>query len=172
MKSFTNDDFLRLVEELTERQYGLDSSDEESEHYWMPADALAKDKIKKPGEGGSIDITKIRKEDIQDMLYKHTNFKIGVFLIRITKYHSYPVKNKASTDLKMDLAFWHEVTKTPTGAPCKMTYRFDIGKDNRFSNRSWLSYLTSKAIMKDVPVETVVDIFRWFQALHRMTAFL
>jgi hypothetical protein len=172
MKSFTNDDFLRLVEELTERQYGLDSADEESENYWMPADPAAKDKIKKPGEGGGIDISKIRKEDIQDMLYKHTNFKIGVFLIRITKYHSYPVKNKASTDLKMDLAFWHEVTKTATGAPCKMTYRFDIGKDNRFSNRSWLSYLTSKAIMKDVPVETVVDIFRWFQALHRMTAFL
>lgn len=166
MKSLSNDDYLRLLEDLNAED-DIDIS--ESEPFWMPADPPAKEKIKPPGMVGAIDVSNIKKHDLQKIIYNHTSMKIGIFLIRVTKYHSLPGKNQ---DLKMDLSFWHEVYKTPSGAPCKMTYKFDIGSDKRFSNCSWLSYLTDKSSMKEVSIDTVVEVIRWFQGIHRMTAFL
>lgn len=167
MKTLSQDEYLRLIEELNEEDdySGL-------EPFWMPADPPAKEKIKPPGVGGAIDITNTKKNDIQDIIYKYTSLKVGIFLIQITKYNSQPSKSGKNQDLKMDLSFWHEVYKTPSGAPCKMTYKFDIGSDKRFSNRSWMTYLSDKSNMKEVPVDVVVEIIRWFQGIKRMTAFL
>jgi hypothetical protein len=53
-----------------------------------------------------------------------------------------------------------------------MTYRLDLLKDNRFSNRPWLSYIKNNSHATGVPVDTAVDIIRWFQGVIRMTAFL
>lgn len=168
MKYLTNEDFLRLIEELSD---DVDESDFSYENSWMPADPPAKDKIKPPGNG-MVDLTNVKKGNVKDILYKSTIFKIGLFTIRITKYHSYPTKNNKEQDLKIDLTFLREVDRTPSGAPCKMQYKFDIGKDSRFANRPWLSYLSDSSNMKNVPIEDAVEIIRWFQGLHRMTAFL
>jgi hypothetical protein len=173
MRSFTKDEFQRLVEELTAQQYGDEiDAPEEEEIVWMPADPPAKDKIKLPSNSGVMDLTKVKKDQIKDALYKCTSLKVGNFTIKITKYHGYPDKNGKGQDLKMDLSFWHEVYKTPSGAPCKMTYRFEIGKDSRFAGRPWLLYQFGTSGMKDVPADVVVEVIRWFQGVTRMTAFL
>lgn len=173
MKSFTNDEFLRLVEELTEKQYSDEVEEPEYEYSWVPSEPHVKDRLKKvPISSGILDLSKVKKEAIKDMLYKSTLFKIGIFTIRITKYHSYPTKLEINQGLKIDLAFLHDVNKTSSGAPCKMQYKFEIGKDSRFSNRPWLVYLTDSSSLKNVPIEDAVEIIRWFQGLQRMTAFL
>lgn len=172
MKSFTQDEYLRLIEECAEQEYGDETDNPEYEYTWMSDKAsYIKSKIKNP-TSGTIDLSKIKKESIKDTLFKSTVFKIGTFTIKVTKYHSYPIKNNTNQDLKIDLAFLHDVTKTPSGAPCKMQYKFDIGKDSRFTNRPWLIYLTDNSSMKNVPIEEAVEVIRWFQGLIRMTAFL
>lgn len=173
MKSFTNDEFLRLVEELTEQQYTDEVEEHEHEFSWMPMASYVKDKLKnRPISNGTLDISKVKKEAIKDILCKGTLFKIGIFTIRITKYHSYPNKNDKNQDFKLDLGFLHDVTKTPSGAPCNMQYKFEIGKDSRFANRPWLVYLSDSSNLKNVPINDAVEIIRWFQGLQRMTAFL
>ena len=173
MGTFTKEEFLRLVEQLTDQQYGDEIEPQEPEEIvWMPADPPAKEKIRMPSDAGVIDLTKCKKDKIQESLYKCTTLKVGHFTIKITKYHGLPNKNGKSQDLKVDLSFWHEVYHTPSGAPCKMTYRLDVAKDNRFSNRPWLSYLSGSTGVKNVPIETAVEIVRWFQGVIRMTAFL
>lgn len=169
MKSFTQDEYLRLIEECAEQEYGDETDNPEYEYTWMSDKAsYIKSKIKNP-TSGTIDLSKIKKEAIKDTLFKSTVFKIGIFTIRITKYHITPVKNNI---LKIDLTFLHDVTKTSSGAPCKMQYKFEIGKDSRFANRPWLIYLTDNSSMKNVPIEEAVEVIRWFQGLIRMTAFL
>jgi hypothetical protein len=173
MGTFTKEEFLRLVERLTEQQYGGEIDEPESEEtVWMPADPPAKDKIKYPSSNGVIDLTNVKKDKIKDALYKCTTLKVGHFTVKISKYHGYPDKNGKGQDLKLDLTFWHEVYRTPSGAPCRMTYKLDVAKDNRFSNRPWLSYLSGTSAARNVPIDTAVDIIRWFQGVIRMTAFL
>ena len=172
MKPFTQDELLRLIEELTEKQYSDEIDIPDEDITWIPAEPPAKEKIKLPSENGVIDLTKVKKEQIKDALYKCTTIKVGNFTIKITKYHGYPDKYGKSQDLKMDLSFWHEVYKTPSGAPCKMTYSFEIGKDSRFYNRPWLCYQVGNYSLKNVPADVVVEIIRWFQGVIKMTAFL
>lgn len=62
--------------------------------------------------------------------------------------------------------------RTPSGNPCNMDYRINLHKDNRFTNRPWLNEFGPQGEADDVPIETVVDIIRWLQALKRMNAFL
>jgi hypothetical protein len=169
MKTFTNDDFLRLIDDLDD-QYGDDADDPENDFVWVPADPLYKKKIKSPGPDGVIDLSTIKKENIKDKLFNHTMFKVGIYTIRITRYSSDPNDSK-NKDLSLDLSFLYDETKTPSGIPCEMQYKFEPSKDNRFNQCSWLKYLTNSSTMKNVPIDEVVEIIRWFQGVHRMTAF-
>jgi len=172
MKTMTKEEFLRLVEELTQQQYDDPEPITEQEMEWIPADPPAKDRIKLPSETGVIDLTKYKKDKIKDAIYKCSSLKVGHFTIKVTKYHGYPSPKSPGGDLKVDLSFWHEVYKTPSGAPCKMTYRLDVTKDSRFSNRDWLSYCKNSWSAREVPIDTAVEIIRWFQGIIRMIAFL
>lgn len=170
MKSFTQDEFLRLIEECTEQEYGDEINIPEFEYNWISEkSSYIKKKIQELKPNGTIDLSKVKKEAIRDALFKSTLFKIGIFTIRITKYHSHPSKDQ---DIKIDLSFLYDATQTPSGAPCKMQYKFELGKDNRFANRSWLVYLSTSSSMKEVPIEEAVEVIRWFQGITRMTAFL
>lgn len=175
MKSFTNEDFLRLIEELDD----IDNYDEdygsEPEFTWVPADPLYKKKFKSPTNGSGSNLTNTKKESIKEALFQGTIFQVGIFTIKITKYSSDPDDKKTNQDLKVDLSLLQEIKKTPSGAPCKMQNKIHLKNDSRFTNCAWLKYIQpgfDSSKLKDVPMNEVVDIIRWLQGLTRMSAFI
>lgn len=177
MTPISKDDYLKLLEDLSNDQYGSDDySDEQHipDEAWIPSESGVKEMIRFKNLHGKIDVTKYRKEQIQDALYKCMNIQVGEFLIKIESYHGQPDKFGKGANLTMDIEIWEKRYVTPTGRPCNMDFRIDWSKDNRFFGRKWLSYFSggTRSSAFNVPVETVIEIVRWMQALKRMTAFL
>lgn len=172
MTSISKEDYQRLLEELS------DEYDDEIDIYsipddsWIPGESSAKEALNKINHTGIVDVTKFKKDKIQDALYKCVNIKINDFLLRIDSYHGHPDKNNKGINLSMDIELWETKYRTPSGMPCKMEYRIDLFNDNRFNTRPWLSYFFKSGNGINLPVETVVDVVRWLQALKRMNAFL
>jgi hypothetical protein len=177
MNAISKEDYLKLLEDLANDQYGYDEQPEDThvpDEAWIPSESVAKEMIRMKNLHGKIDVTKFRKDKIQDALYKCMNIQVGDFLIKIESYHGHPDKFGKGVNLTMDIEVWEKRYQTPTGRPCNMDFRIDWSRDNRFFGRKWLDYFgggtNSSGI--NVPVETVVEIVRWMQALKRMTAFL
>lgn len=173
MSPISKEDYIKFLEELTEQQY----SDEDDtytipEDAWMPAESLAKEKMKIHDRAGSVDLLNCKKSKIQDALYKCTNVKVGSYLIRIHEYHGTPNKIGIGANLTMDIEVWETVYQTPSGHPCKMDYNKNFHKDNRFYGKPWLNYFSTVGVAHDMPVETVVDVIRWLQAIQKIGAFL
>lgn len=169
-----------MLEEAAEEQYGSEDSDHVEpaveESSWIPSVDPRKEqmleRLKRSTLYGRIDVTKLRKDQIQDALYKCVNLEVGEFTLHINEYHGYPLPNKKGNELTMDITMFSKQYKTATGAPCNMDLKFDPHKDNRFEKRPWVHMFDNKGRAFEVPAETVVDIVRWLQALRRMNAFL
>lgn len=177
MTSISKEEYLKLLEDLANDQYGNDDVSEDTyipDEAWIPAESEAKAKIRLHSMHGMVDVTGYRKDKIRDALYKCMNIKVGDFLIKIDTYHGYPDKFGHGSNLTMDIEVWEKRYRTPSGAPCNMDFRIDWSKDNRFFGRKWLHYFSNgtSSSASDVPVETIVEIVRWMQAIKRMTAFL
>lgn len=184
MSTITKEEYLQLIEQYANDQYGDRYDTEEGAPYelgafiqehWLPAESEAKEKMlvaRNRNENGCIDLTTVKKDKLHDALYKYTNVKVSEFIIRIEEYHGKPGKTGKTVNLTMDIAVWEEVYRTPSGAPCKMTYRKNFHQDNRFDKRPWLNYFNNSGEAHNIPTETVVEVIRWMQALKRMTAFL
>lgn len=171
-------DYRKLVEEayyktdIPEDDYDYCEVPDDS---WAPGESSAKELMKRAdGRYGIIDVTKFRKDKIQEALYKCMSIQVGEFLIRIDTYHGYPDKFGKGTNLTMDIEVWKKQYKTLSGNPCNMDFKMDWSKDNRFFGRPWLQLFAggTSCSANDVPVETVIEIVRWMQALKRMNAFL
>jgi hypothetical protein len=174
-------DYLKLLQDLegSDSDYQEDDDVSVPDESWIWGESPLKEKMLGP-RNGAIDVTKYKKESIKEALYKSTNLQVGDFTLKIERYNGRPGRFESikpiQIDLSMNIAIWERKYKTPTGNPCKMDYRLDLHKDNRFVNKPWLTFFansglgTGKAV--DVPVDTVVDIIRWLQALKRLTAFL
>lgn len=172
MNPISKEDYLKLLEEIADEQY--DESDDVpsiSDDSWIWSEPPIKEKIKFQNLHGIVDVTKYRKDKIQEALYKCMNIQVGTFLIKIDTYHGYPDKKGKGVDLTMDIETWEKRFKTPSGNPCNMDFRVDLSTDNRFTGRPWLTFFSGSSARK-VPVDTVVEIVRWMQAIKRMTAFL
>jgi len=177
MTNISKEEYLKLLEDLADDQYGTTDYPEDNyvpDEAWIPSESGAKEMIRFKNLHGKIDVTKFKKEQIQDALYKCMNIQVGDFLIKIESYHGYPDKFGKGTNLTMDIEVWEKRYRTPSGAPCNMDFRIDWSKDNRFFTRKWLSYFGAgtRSAGINVPVDTVVEIVRWMQALKRMGAFL
>ena len=169
MNSMTKEEYLKLLDEIDneDQDENLDIPDES----WIWAEPPIKQKIKHNTLNSMVNLTTCRKDKIQEALYKCMNIQVGNYLIRISSYHGEPDKFGNGTGLTMDICVWEKRYKTLSGNPCNMDYMVDLSKDNRFTNQPWLK-LFDGYYAKSVPVDTVVDIVRWMQALKRMTAFL
>ena len=176
MKSLSKEDYLRLIESAQRDEEGYD----EVEHHdmadaWIPAESPNKEKMlraRAASSHGVIDVLKCRKEQIRDAIYKCMNLQVGEFLIHIRSYNGHPKDKQLHGPLTLNINVMQERTKTPSGAPCKMQYDFDLFQDNRFAGCDWISRFNARGYAQDVPIEIVVDIIRWMQALRRMNAFL
>lgn len=170
MKSISYEDYVQLLDSLSEDPYDQDDQSYD-DVVWMPSESSAKERMLAAREqkNGRVNVTKYRKSDIQEALYKTKSVAVDSFLLRINSYHGYPSPKEAN--LSMDITLWETHYKTPSGGPCKMEYRLNPALDKRFANCKWLHYFQESSA-RNVPTETVVEIVRWLQALKRMNAFL
>lgn len=181
MNRFTKEDYLRMLHEAAQEQYGSEDGDyveplpQIDESAWIPAIDPRKEqmleRLRRSTMYGRIDAAKLRKEQIQDALYKCVNLEVGGFILHVNEYHGHPTPKKGK-ELTLDISILSRQNRTATGAPCSMDLPANLHKDDRFQKRPWLHLFDVKGRAYEVPMETVVDIVRWLQALKRMNAFL
>jgi hypothetical protein len=178
MTFISKEEYLKLIESAQiDEEDTMDDYSNIPESAWIPAESPAKDQMNRAraaNSHGVIDVLKYKKEQIKDALYKCINLQVGEFIIHVEEYHGRPNIKKTAplAELTMDVSIMQERYQTPSGAPCKMAYKMDFFRDNRFATRPWLTYFNSNGAAHNIPVDTVVDIVRWMQALRRMNAFL
>lgn len=183
MSFISKDDYLKLLESVQQEDFDQIDHLDPPDTAWIPARSSAHDMLEKARARqsyGILDIVEYKREQIQEALYECINLQVGEFIIHVEEYHGRPAKlSKAkntspspASELTMDIVVYQERLTTPSGIPCKMQYMMDFFQDNRFTNQAWLSHFTHKGRARNIPVETVVDMIRWLQALNRMNAFL
>lgn len=177
MKYLSKEDYLSLIESAQRDAEGYDELDNYniSDDAWMPVESPNKAKMERARTAnahGMIDVLKYRKEQIRDAIYKYMNLQVGEFTIHIRSYNGHPKDKQLDGPLVLDIDVMQEKHKTPSGAPCKMSYKFNFFQDNRFANQPWISKFSSSGKARDIPVETVVEVIRWMQALRRLNSFL
>lgn len=172
MTSFSNKDYLDLIQQLVDQQYDDAVEDYDIDNMeWIPAEPEIKEKMMKVNRSGMIDLTHVKSNKIKEEIHKCGNIRIGNFKIIISRYNGTPSQQGAQ--LCCDLHIMGNRNKTMNGMPCNMDYDVDVKKDSRFNNQSWLKYFDqSPSYADNVPVDVVVDIVRWLQGIHKLTAFL
>ena len=170
-KLLTDAEYMRLCQQLTDQQYDCDIIDDYDivNMEWIPAEPAIKKDIKII-PSGMIDLTYVKSEELKKQMLLSTNFKIGNFKIRINRYNGVPSQKGAQ--MTADLSIWEERHKTPNGVACRVDYPMLFSKDDRFSNCSWTKYFTNNNVAHNVPIEMVMDIFRWLQCSIKLSAFL
>ena len=170
-RSFTDQEYLELLQKLVDGQYddAIDDYDIE-EMEWIPSEPeIVQKKKKEVNHNISVDLTKVKSANLEREVNRAGNIKVGSFKIIITEYHTEfdPNGDKLFCDLKVVV---HQ-SKTMNGFPCNMDTDIDLAKDNRFSGRQWLKYFQYNR-GDNVPMETVVEIVRWLQIINKLPAFL
>lgn len=159
------EEYLKLLSELDE------PAEDISDDSWFYADPPAKEKmLKARAFSGSMDCTNFKREQILKAIKSNCNLQVGPFSIRIRGFYHSEKADKAY----MSIDLFEKKTKTPTGHPCNMDYKVDVMKDNRFEGRPWAELFNNhrQGTAINVPIETVVEIVKWLQALKKLTAFL
>lgn len=169
MKSLSDQDYIRLLQQLTEQQYddAIDDYDI-NKMEWIPAEAEIKKKLESLNHHGMIDLTTVKSSKLKEEIKKCANLRVGTFKIMLTHIHPNPING----DIGYDLHIKEECTKTPSGMPCRIDYRADISKDSRFKGRPWLKYFKGEGYASNVPIDTVVEIVRWMQVVKKLSAFI
>lgn len=167
MKSLTDQEYIELCQKLVDQQY-----DDAIEDYdinkmeWIPAEPEVKKQLQ-ANVNGMIDLTTVRSSEIKKQIQLCTNFKVGKFKLRLSRYFE---QNDQATP-KYTVEVWEEKDRTPNGMPCRIDFPIDLAKDKRFAGRPWLKHFRG-SYGRDVPLDTVVEIMRWMQAIKKLIAFL
>lgn len=171
MKNSIEEEYIKILQDLVEHQYS--DGPEENEvppEAWVPSESIIAKRAKRitPNYYGSIDVTNFKKDKIKDAIYQCMNIKVGEFLIKITSYNDLYIDKEKT----MNIAIWEKRYRTPSGNPCNMEFKANLLKDTRFTSRPWLNLFTNGGSAIRVPMDTLIDIIRWLQAIKRMTVFL
>lgn len=174
MKTLSKEDYLKLLEELSnESDQEIDdiSVIDNLDITWMPSESAAKAKMLKNLQfNGTADATHMKKAQIKEAIAKSKNLQVGHFSIKIRGFY---VSEKQSNSF-MHLDIYERRTKTATGQPCNMDYKLDVMGDKRFIGRPWLNLFNNnrQGTATNVPIDTVVEIVKWLQALKKLAVFL
>lgn len=167
-KSFTDEEYLRLLQKLVDDQYddAIDDYDIQ-EMEWIPSEPEFEPvkKKKEVNRNGSVDLTDTKAKFIEREVLRCSNIKVGDFKIIISEF------NEDADPLSCNLKIVVHQSKTMNGFPCNMDNDLNVRQDNRFSGRPWLELFQYNRA-DNVPIDTVVEIVRWLQAIKRMAAFL
>jgi hypothetical protein len=117
-----------------------------------------------------IDLTDSNKEKIEFSICNFQNYKIDNFLIKIKKYAA---SLDSSSNLMMDVEIYEEIESVAYNSEqCKILQKIDVPNDLRFNNQHWYIYFNKYKIATRMPLEVLVEMLRWCQALIKMRAFL
>jgi hypothetical protein len=171
MNFFTNQEYLDLIQKLVDQQYDDATNDYDIENMeWIPDESEIQEKIIRANYNGVIDLTKTKSSKIKEELLKCANLKVGNFKFMIDRYFDTPSADGFKTVI--NLRFWEHKNKTDSGNPCSIDYPLIFYKDSRFNGRAWVKYFNHGSSAVNVPIDTVVEIVRWLQAMGKLTAFL
>lgn len=166
MEKFSPEEFLKLLQDIINEQeeydtYRIDEviTDDYFNQYDSPVPKF------KANDFSVLDLTKCKRENIEEELFKCTNIKVGNFTFKIKRY------SMTTDPLTIDIRIFEDKTRTPSGNPCKMTYPVNIKTDTRFKESYWASLFTAQNSAFNVPVETAIDIIKWLQAASKYVAF-
>lgn len=169
MNSMTKQEYLDLINKLLDQQYENDEPETpDPDSHWMPAESPLKDKIPISVQNGVIDLTNAKKDKIKTSLTMAGGFRVDNFLVKVKRRQT----NSLPVALVWDIELFEERFKTPSGNPCRMTYRLDVGSDTRFNQCPWVTSFGKGSSARGVSPDVFFDIIRWMQAIKRMTAFL
>lgn len=167
MKTLTDNEYLDLIQKLSDCQYDEEYDDIDMNYEVYEAKSAVKKFI--PNTNGFINLTEIASDKIKDAIFKYANLQIGDFKICITKYNGEPGQEGATITTNIEI--FETRYKTPAGYQCKIDYPVVFEKDKRFTTKSWIKYFNTN-FGDNIPIDTVVDIIRWLQAITKYPAFL
>jgi hypothetical protein len=171
MSKLNKTDYLKLIQEYTDQQYG-DALDDYNiaEMEWIPAEPEIKQKLTQPINNATVDLLNVPSDKIKEEMVKGNYLIVGKFKIKVNRYQGTPTKD--GTQLTMSIKVWEMMTHTPNGHPCKIDFPMHFHKDNRFNTRPWIQHFNADGEAWAVPVDTMVEIIRWMQAVKKLSAFL
>lgn len=174
MSSINKQEYLILIKELLEQQYNNSEDTEyEEDSHWIPSESPLKDKLSISVLNGTMDLTKAKKERIVSAIKNASSFTVDHFLVKISRNLFDSNNNAVLNDHTLNIEIFEERFKTPSGNPCRITYRVDIGKDSRFTQCKWASQFGSRGnSARNITNDTFIEIIRLMQALKRLTVFL
>lgn len=171
MSHLSPQEYLELCEKLAEQYYNQDDDYSQTipEESWIPAESEAKEKLKRMlNHNGFIDLTNAKQSQIADKVHTSNNFKIGAFLVKVTKY-----RVDASGKTHLDAIIYEEkLVRNKFFKDTKISVKVDPMKDMRFSSRNWAGYFKVDKKGMNVPIDEFPEIIRWIQAVQKMKAFL
>jgi hypothetical protein len=171
MSHLTTQEYLELCERLAEQYYNQEDDYEQNipDENWIPAESEAKEKLKRMiNHNGFIDLTNAKQSQIANKVHTANNFKVGAFLVKITKY-----KVNISGDTHLDIIIYEEkLIRNKFFKDTKISVKVDPTKDMRFSTRNWAGYFKTDKKGMNVPMGDFPEIIRWLQAVQKMKAFL
>lgn len=173
MSNFSKEDYLKMLEAMANQQY---DEPEESvvndvpDNAWIWGSSPLKEKLMFAKLHSTTDATNLHRDQIKKAVQNTRNIQVGHFSIKIKGYYQ---SEKLGNDF-MHIDVYERRSKTASGMPCNMDYKAELVDDKRFANRPWLTYFSkdSPGTAKNVPIDTVVDIIKWLQALKKLTVFL
>lgn len=118
-----------------------------------------------------INLTDSKTSEIKEVIKHHQMGKqyiIGNFLITMKCYR----QNNKEESISVDLILWEKRPIIWNGRSCNIDYKLNLGKDFRFSGRTWVSQFNDCGMGEKISFSTMVEIVRWMQAITKMSAFL
>lgn len=170
MKTFTDKEYLALLQSISDQRYQDDEEDiSEPKTDWIPPPVEQKI-LRKVSTNSVKDISlTANKEQIRQAITNYNNLQIGKITVKIIWHNeeSCDTLNRAT----FNFSIYHEVNKTPSGQAAKLINPLNVHKDSRFTGQEWLHYFKEKRASA-VPFETLVEIIRYCQVIQKLAAFL
>ncbi len=180
MSEMKKEDFLALVEKLTEGQYAdepepevswsgsihLDELEDLASLYRPKPSFRSKPKLraldkKFMGQAAEVDLTKATMVEIKEQIEDLRRVVIGRFNIQLK--HS---------DKGIDMQVYEIKKKTFGGIVKEMPEKVNFLKDSRFEGKDWIRFFKNNMGGVSIPVDTAAEILKWIQVVFKYPAFL
>ena len=159
----SKEEYLQLVTRFLNEQYGDELEDSYEEE---PIEDTKPPRV--PDFNKIINVTTYKKAEIIDALLYCSNLQVNNFIVKISDY----IKEEGQNTVKYNLKLYEESPHIYLNRPCKKTTKLIPSDDIRFSNCSWVNYFNSSSSGEKLPLEELLNLVRWLQAVSKLAAFI
>lgn len=181
MSEMKKEDFLALIEKITNDQYVEESEKDwndtslldlldvssKSSYHTKPSFRTRPNNLRSLekamlGQTGPVDFTKSTMAEIKENIARAGRVKIGKFDIQLK--HS---------EKGIGIQIYENKEKNFGGIMKIMPEKINVLKDTRFSDKEWVRYFKNNMLGGvDIPIDTAADILKWIQVVFKFPAFL